>query len=66
MIRYENECVGCPKDWGCVLGSCPHMNVPHLICDSCDNEVDELYELDGDDVCFDCLLDIVGAKKIEL
>lgn len=55
MITYENECVGCPSEMGCLGGACPHQNVPHYYCDICNDEVDELYEVDGDDCCEDCL-----------
>ena len=30
MIKYENECVGCPPERGCLGSSCPYMNVPRL------------------------------------
>lgn len=55
MIEYENECVGCPPHMGCLGGACPHQNVPHYYCDFCHDEVDELYEVDGDDYCEYCL-----------
>ena len=42
-------------------------------CDSCNKECDPdskdpekwLFEYDGDHLCWDCLLDIVGIKKAE-
>ena len=55
MIRYENECVLCPRELGCLGKACPYQGVPHYYCDKCNDEVDELYEVDGDDYCEYCL-----------
>ena len=55
MIKYENECVGCPPDWGCIGDSCPYLNVPRLYCDYCDNEEYTLYWWDDRQVCLDCI-----------
>ena len=59
MIKFENECVGCPQGMGCLGGSCPYMNVPHWICDRCEEEVDEgeLWKVDGEELCEECLKD---------
>ena len=47
MIKYEDECVGCPKEMGCLGNACPNRNVPHLYCDKCGDDCEEL--------CEDCL-----------
>ena len=52
MVKYENECVGCPPELGCLGSACPNRNVPHLYCDKCGEEVDEFYE---DELCIDCV-----------
>ena len=57
MIKYENECVGCPPEMGCLGNSCRYKNVKHLYCDKCGEDVEELYIVDGDELCKDCLLD---------
>ena len=57
MIEYENECVGCPTELGCLGKSCPNLSVPHLYCDQCGSEVDTLREYDGQQLCEECLLD---------
>lgn len=59
MITYENECVGCPTEMGCMGSSCPNRNVKHLICDECQDDVDELYNYDGQQLCEYCLLKAV-------
>ena len=53
MVRFEDECVGCPTEMGCLGNSCPYRNVPHLYCDKCGEEFDELYDLDGEQLCAD-------------
>ena len=57
MIKFENECVGCPPNMGCLGGACPYRSVPHWICDRCDAEVDdgELWNVDGEELCEECL-----------
>jgi len=38
MIKYEDECVGCPSEIGCLGSSCPNRNIPHTYCDRCEDE----------------------------
>lgn len=64
MIKYENECVGCPPEMGCLGSACPYRDVPYLYCDICDEDVDELYEYEGKQVCADCILK--SLKKVEV
>ena len=40
MIKYVNECVGCPKEMGCLGDSCPNRHVPYIYCDICHKEID--------------------------
>lgn len=53
MRKYENECVGCPTEMGCLGSSCPYINVPRDYCDSCGKE-GATYRIDGEDYCEDC------------
>lgn len=55
MITVEDECVGCLPSMGCLGSSCPYRSVEHKICDICENEVDTLYNFEGQQVCEDCL-----------
>lgn len=64
MIRYEDECVGCPEWMGCLGNSCPYKNVPHLYCDNCEDEVDCLYYFDGQQLCIECIID--RLEKVEV
>ena len=56
-IRCEDECVGCPSELGCLGDACIYRNVPHLYCDRCECEYEELYVLGDEQVCEDCLKD---------
>lgn len=59
MKDYINECVGCTSmGLPCRGDSCPHRNIPVWFCDECQDQVDpsELYDVDGEDVCEECLL----------
>jgi hypothetical protein len=58
MTRYEDHCCGCATDsYPCQGSSCPNRNVKVTYCDKCGAELpdDEIYEVDGDDLCEDCL-----------
>ena len=55
MIRYENECVGCPPDMGCIGENCPYLNVARLYCDECGEMMDVLYYFDWQELCLDCI-----------
>lgn len=55
MIKYEDECVGCPPEMGCIGEACIYRNVKHLYCDKCEEDCEELYVCDGKELCEDCL-----------
>ena len=54
MVVYENECVGCPPEMGCLGSLCPNRNVPHYYCDKCKTE-EVLYEYDDGEYCIECI-----------
>ena len=56
MKVIENECVGCPKEMGCINSACPYIDVPHFYCDKCGDET-KLYYYNGDELCVNCLLE---------
>ena len=64
MIKYENECVGCPPERGCLGKGCPNRNVPYFYCDKCGQNMDCYYEVDGEIVCSDCMKEIFNYKEI--
>lgn len=57
MIKFENECVGCPPGMGCLGSSCPYSHVPHLFCDECGEEEETLYDTARGQLCEKCASD---------
>ena len=54
MVKVENHCVDCGKP--CLGSSCPYSSVKVYYCDECKTEItDDVYNVDGDDLCEDCL-----------
>lgn len=48
MVKYEDECCGCATEaYPCLGNRCPNINVKHLYCDDCKEEVEELYDFEG-------------------
>lgn len=60
MIKYEDFCVGCPPEMGCLGKSCVYMDVPVYYCDTCHCENAE-YQYENEEICEECLI-----KKINL
>lgn len=54
MIKFENECVGCPAGMGCLGSGCPHSHVPYMYCDKCGDEVEKLYDTCEGQLCEEC------------
>ena len=58
-IRYENHCCDCAvPGYPCRGNMCELRRVPVHYCDNpkCNNELgDEIYEVDGEELCEDCL-----------
>ena len=57
MLKIEDRCCGCAAPgYPCEGNSCPNKNVRVYYCDKCGEEItDEVYEVDGEDLCEDCL-----------
>ena len=65
MIKYEDECCGCATEsYPCLGSACSNRNVPHFYCDKCGEDVEELYKVDGEELCKECLLN--NFEKVEL
>lgn len=58
-VRYEDMCVGCPPERGCLGSSCPNRDVPIYYCDRCEDEDVELYEFDGKELCIECIKELL-------
>ena len=64
MVKYENHCVGCTSmGLYCMGSSCPNRNVPVPYCDECGCELEEIYDVDGEELCEECLKDMF--RRIE-
>lgn len=53
MIEKTSGCVCCGLP--CRGTACPNHEIEITICDECGDECDEVYEVDGDDLCISCL-----------
>lgn len=60
MKKYENLCIGCASpSYPCRGSLCSNKRVAVYYCDKCDPKcdkpLDEVYEVDGKELCEDCL-----------
>ncbi len=56
MRKIENRCCDCATPgYPCLGSACPLVRVEVYYCDKCGDELDEIYEVDGDDLCENCL-----------
>lgn len=56
MLKYENHCCECATPaYPCKGARCPNRRVPVHYCDKCGEELDDIYEVDGDELCENCL-----------
>ena len=54
MFKYEDECCGCcsaTEKYPCLCSACPNLHVKHLYCDKCGEDVEELYNFEGVQLC---------------
>lgn len=59
--KYENQCVDCGLP--CIGNACMHYRVKVLICDGCGDEVDTLYQFEGEELCAECVLKRLGVVE---
>ena len=56
MIRYENHCCDCATDtYPCLGSSCLLFKVEVHYCDRCGEELEDIYEVDDEELCEECL-----------
>jgi hypothetical protein len=53
MISVESDCVDCGLP--CIYNACPHYKAIRYICDSCNDEVNDLFLFDGQELCINCI-----------
>lgn len=67
MIEYEDNCVGCPKEMGCLGDTCPKRHEKSIYCDHCGCDLQNEYiEYDGGEYCEECFEEIVGARRVKI
>lgn len=58
-IRYENQCCGCAvPGYPCRAPHCPNLKVPVHYCEKCGEDLDDIYEVGGEELCEECLKDM--------
>lgn len=58
MIKYEDECCNCAVPaYPCLGSACPRRNVKHYYCDECNDDVEDLYNVNGRQLCEECMKD---------
>lgn len=56
MVVYENHCCDCAvPGYPCKGELCPLAKVEVHYCDRCEEQLDEIYEVDGEELCEYCL-----------
>lgn len=56
MLKYEDHCCDCATpNYPCRGSGCPNKNVPVHCCDKCNEEISEVYDVDGKELCEECL-----------
>lgn len=56
MVRIEDHCCDCAvPGYPCEGNACPNKRVKVYYCDKCGEELDEVYEVDGEELCEECL-----------
>lgn len=63
MTRIENHCCSCASPgYPCLGSACSLTRVEVTYCDKCDPKcntpLDEVYDVDGKELCEDCLKDM--------
>lgn len=66
MLKVEDRCCGCAAPgYPCVGNACPFKRARIYYCDKCGEEItDEVYEVDGKDLCEDCLKEMFSKEDV--
>ena len=56
MVKIENHCVDCGLP--CLGKACPNREVEVHYCDKCGEELEDIFEVDGEELCEECLKDM--------
>ncbi len=63
MVKIENHCCSCAAPaYPCLGVSCPLRRVEVHYCDKCGEELGDIYEVDDEELCEECLKDTFIRK----
>lgn len=63
MLKYEDHCCNCAvPGYPCMGSACPSRNVPVHYCDKCNEEIAEVYDVGGKELCEECLKEMFLRK----
>lgn len=63
---YSDDCCQCAVPaYPCMGSACPNRNVPHLYCDNCKEEVEDLYKTEDGELCAECVLKMFKKVRID-
>lgn len=64
MVRYENQCCDCATDgYPCLGNLCSLRRVEVHYCDQCGDELDDIYDVDGEELCEECLKEMFRRNE---
>ena len=63
MLKIENHCCDCAvPGYPCRGSLCPLTKVAVHYCDECGDELEEIYDVDGKELCEYCLKEMFMRK----
>lgn len=54
-VYDKGGCVGCPPEIGCMGKACPQCWKYIITCDMCKRQTNDVWRVDGVDLCQDCM-----------
>jgi hypothetical protein len=64
MLKIENHCCDCATPgYPCRGSACPLTRVEVYYCDKCGDELNEVYDLDGEELCEYCLKEMFLRRE---
>ena len=59
MVKIENQCCDCATPgYPCRGSACPLRHVEVYYCDKCGEELEDIYDVDGEELCEYCVLEM--------
>jgi hypothetical protein len=62
--KIENHCCDCAAPgYPCLGSECSLRHVKVFYCDHCGEELEEIYDVDGEDLCEECLKEMFRRSR---